>query len=487
MKVERRVGLRFPAKATKLNTIVQFAALVIVAILPGRAIRAQDASASGLQSQLQAQFKLTTIGSDANGVQVLDPGTVLVVQKGGLLGVAPTSAIVCAANFKDRALQSPGGICKAMVTNYSRYLQSGEKVYATKIGVDLKKEKVTVAIIECDSCNGVTEPSSYKSEVAFQFPKGYLEGADAGQVADVINLVFTVDTGETAPQPQAAEQQASAEPPADSPPTQPVQPVPAKSTARPPAPPAQPARANRTAQPPAAPVQAGVSVKDTPLYHLFDKYPYDTKKPFAVQYPRVALTVVSAPPNHSQTQRQDYGGGFVPRDGCFTLRAKLWSSATESQDVGPFQWCSPRDLPKAFQPEARQTITPCDGCAPASVPKGNEVTGSELALQKGVRNRLLYVAGASGSLFANWLDHSQNYAVGADTTGTQRTDGPVPPDLAIPTDPAHNRYYASNSGQFDITSGDGGMVLLMFDIMDLDLNIPADRRVWFVRFLPATE
>src|ERR1700679_42240 len=79
-------------------------------------------------------------------------------------------------------------------------------------------------------------------------------------------------------------------------------------------------------------------VKDTVLYRLFDQYPYDTKKPFALQYPRVALTVVSAPPNHAQLQQHDFGGGFIPGNGCWTLRAKVWSDAKTSQDVGPFQW-----------------------------------------------------------------------------------------------------------------------------------------------------
>jgi hypothetical protein len=99
----------------------------------------------------------------------------------------------------------------------------------------------------------------------------------------------------------------------------------------------------------------------------------------------------------------------------------------------------------------------------------------------------MFVAGASGALFANWLDHEQTFAVGDGTTGTHRTEGPVPPDLAIPTDPAHKRYYASDTGGFSLGSNDGGMVLLMLDTMDLDLNIPADRRAWIVRFVPATE
>jgi hypothetical protein len=234
-----------------------------------------------------------------------------------------------------------------------------------------------------------------------------------------------------------------------------------------------------------APDQQGPGVQDTMLYRLFDKYPYDTKKPFAIQYPRVALTIVSAPPNHAQLQQRDFGGGFIPGDGCWTVRAKVWSSANASQNVGPFQWCSPRDLPKDYQPGARVTIIPCDGCSPQSVPKNNNPTGSAMAMQRGTRNRLLSVAGVSGFQFYEWLSRSRNYAIGADTTGTQRTDGPVPPDAAVPTDVAHRRYFDSSSGQFDVTLNDGAMVLLMFDDMDFDLTNPQDRRVWFVKFEPA--
>jgi hypothetical protein len=222
------------------------------------------------------------------------------------------------------------------------------------------------------------------------------------------------------------------------------------------------------------------------LYRLFDKYPYDTKKPFALQYPRVALTVVSAPPNHAQLQQHDFGGGFIPGNGCWTLRAKVWLDTKASQDVGPFQWCSPQDLPKDYQPDSLVTITPCDGCRSQSVTR-NTPTGSALAMQRGTRNRLLFVAGVSGFEFYEWLSTSQNYAAGADTTGTLRTEGPVPPDCAVPTDVAHKRYFASNTGQFDITLNDGAMVRLIFDAMDYDLSNHQDRRAWIVAFLPAQE
>ena len=236
---------------------------------------------------------------------------------------------------------------------------------------------------------------------------------------------------------------------------------------------------------PTPPYPSGMSVRDTMLYHLFDNYPYDTKKPFAAQYPRVALTIITAPPNHSEGRQFEYAGGSLPKYGCWTLRAKVWSSTRQSQTVGPFHWCSPQDLPKDFLPENRITIVPCDGCGPILVEK-NAPTGSALAAQKSIRNRTTYVAGASGAQLAYYMDHSQSFAVGDDTTGTQRTDGPVPPNLLIPTDPATNRYYASNTGGFDFGTNDAAMVMLMLYTMDFDLSNPQDRRVWIVRYIPAT-
>jgi hypothetical protein len=143
-------------------------------------------------------------------------------------------------------------------------------------------------------------------------------------------------------------------------------------------------------------------------------------------------------------------------------------------------------LPKDYQPDSLVTITPCDGCRSQSVPR-NTPTGSALAMQRGTRNRLLFVAGVSGFEFYEWLSTSQNYAAGADTTGTQRTEGPVPPNCAVPTDVEHKRYFASNTGQFDITLNDGAMVRLIFDAMDFDLSNHQDRRAWVVRFIPASQ
>ena len=81
-----------------------------------------------------------------------------------------------------------------MILKISKLLTVDEKVYVTKIDVKQKEDKVVLTITECDKCNNVQDPSSYKGAIQFQFPKGYLEKADVGQVADVIHQVLAVPT-----------------------------------------------------------------------------------------------------------------------------------------------------------------------------------------------------------------------------------------------------------------------------------------------------
>ncbi|MGA7568896.1 MAG: hypothetical protein WBW53_22780, partial [Terriglobales bacterium] len=75
-------------------------------------LAAQDASQPSLEEQLKAQYKLVKTSADANGLTVVDPGTVLDIQKGGLLGVPPLSLVFCPAKFQDGGLRPPGGLLR---------------------------------------------------------------------------------------------------------------------------------------------------------------------------------------------------------------------------------------------------------------------------------------------------------------------------------------------------------------------------------------
>jgi len=153
---------------------------------------AQGATPS-LLDQLSAQYKLVKVGSDASGLTIIEPGTVLAIQKGGILGVAPSTAVICPAKFENGDLKRPSLICITMVKEASRYFTVGEKVYLTKIDVNTAKGQISLRLLDCDSCNGSQQPAYYKSQLNFQFPKGYLESASVPKVEDTIAQVLTID------------------------------------------------------------------------------------------------------------------------------------------------------------------------------------------------------------------------------------------------------------------------------------------------------
>ena len=149
---------------------------------------AASAQAPSLQEQLAAQYKTAKlVGS---GTSVVEPGTLLSVQKGGVMSLPWRALVLCPAKFQDNVLHPPGGFCVSL----QNYFKKGDKVYPLKVDVDLKKAKITFRVVSCDQCNQVDPPSGFKGEVVFEFAKGYLEKAAAGEVEDTIGQVFAVST-----------------------------------------------------------------------------------------------------------------------------------------------------------------------------------------------------------------------------------------------------------------------------------------------------
>jgi hypothetical protein len=234
----------------KLEMTISVIALVVTAVVPRSLAVGQNAAPPSVQEQLQAQYKSVRMGSDSNGPTVLEEGTVLAIQKGGILGVPSGNPKPCPSKYENSSLKPPSGWCtqgrgeggrrgfgmlKSRIpgannvpdsktnTSDTRYFNKGEKVYSSSIAVDVKNEKISFGIVACDTCNQTSPPTYYKSEVDFQFAKGYLETADVSKVEDTIGEVFAIDTstpGTEAQQPAAQpEQPTQAQPaPAQAPP-----------------------------------------------------------------------------------------------------------------------------------------------------------------------------------------------------------------------------------------------------------------------------
>jgi hypothetical protein len=161
-----------------------------------------QAAAQSLDQQLASQYKLVKMGSDSGGPAVVEAGTILAIQKGGILSVPYAEVNEQATKYQDGAIHSPNallskgfGFAKAKFGRDSttRLMQVGEKVYPAKIDVNPAKDTVTLSIIACDSCNNVDPPTFFKAQVAFVFAKGSLATMQAKQVEDTIAQVFTID------------------------------------------------------------------------------------------------------------------------------------------------------------------------------------------------------------------------------------------------------------------------------------------------------
>jgi hypothetical protein len=180
------------------------------------------AQAPSLQEQLAAQYKVTKMGADTSGAAVVDAGTLLAIQKGGILGVPWTDHSMLTTKYEGGAVHSPNGLMvagkKSILGRFSttqnegqttKLFAKGDKIYLTKLDVNLDKDTVSFAIVACDTCNKTDPPTYNKANVQFVFPHGTLAKASAGDVEDTIGQLLSVsdDTQQGNDQQQSNNQQ----------------------------------------------------------------------------------------------------------------------------------------------------------------------------------------------------------------------------------------------------------------------------------------
>src|SRR5207245_9842977 len=106
----------------RINLSLQVAAGILALIAPCF-LAAQGAPAVSLEEQLSAQYTLVKMGSDSSGPAVVEPGTILAIQKGGILGVPYGNMNMLPAKYQDGALHPPATATSnsdtSMVSNVS--------------------------------------------------------------------------------------------------------------------------------------------------------------------------------------------------------------------------------------------------------------------------------------------------------------------------------------------------------------------------------
>jgi hypothetical protein len=183
----------------KFHRLIPGIVLLAAAIFP----LSLAAQAPTLQEQLAAQYKLVKMGSDTSGYSVVEKGTLLAIQKGGILGVPYSDQSVLSTKYEGGVVHSPNsllskgigfGMGKLGKTQTTHLFASGDKVYPMKIDVNLAKDTVTLGIVACDTCNKTDPPTYNKANVVFQFPHGSLAAASAGQVEDTIGQLLSISS-----------------------------------------------------------------------------------------------------------------------------------------------------------------------------------------------------------------------------------------------------------------------------------------------------
>jgi hypothetical protein len=191
----------------KLDALISGVVLLAVTILP---LSLASAQAVSLQEQLAAQYKLVKMGSDTSGYSVVEAGTLLAVQKGGILAVPFSDKTILTTRYEGGTVHSPNAVAvqarKALFGHFSQtasegqsthLFAKGDKVYPTKIDVNVAKDSVTLGIVACDTCNKTDPPTYNKAQVQFQFPAGSLANASAGQVEDVIGQLLSISSDDS--------------------------------------------------------------------------------------------------------------------------------------------------------------------------------------------------------------------------------------------------------------------------------------------------
>jgi hypothetical protein len=175
-----------------------------------------------LQEQLGAQYKLVKMGSDTSGYSVVEKGTLLAIQKGGILAVPYGDQNVLANRYEGGTIHAPSGLSlmgrKSIMGKFGKEQTThlfavGDKVYPMRIDVNVAKDTVTLGVVACDTCNKTDPPTYNKANVVFQFPKGSLANATAGGVEDIIGQVLSISnddaqqSGDQGGQQQGGQQQ----------------------------------------------------------------------------------------------------------------------------------------------------------------------------------------------------------------------------------------------------------------------------------------
>jgi hypothetical protein len=125
------IGRKEFAMNGKACRTVKGVAVILLGLIPVAIANAQNGGADSLESQLAAKYKVAKVGQDSTGISVTDPGTVLVIKKGGILSVASTNMVVIPSYVKDGQVHSANGNAMAGVSKLLKWKNVSDPTCST--------------------------------------------------------------------------------------------------------------------------------------------------------------------------------------------------------------------------------------------------------------------------------------------------------------------------------------------------------------------
>jgi len=176
------------------HRLVRFSCLLLLFIFSAAFAYGDDWKKS-LGKSLKDMYALTKTGgwggSDRNVIK--EAGTVLVIQKEGIVGDKATDMTYTPTKVREGKVSQTSSLLNSKSNQYT--FKPGDRVYL--FDIDVKDSEIWFWFVSCDAYSitkgGDTRQTRYKGIVIYQFAKGYLETADLQKIKEEITSVLVTE------------------------------------------------------------------------------------------------------------------------------------------------------------------------------------------------------------------------------------------------------------------------------------------------------
>lgn len=175
------------------------------------------ADESGLAEALRQHYKLASPRLSVNGDSTIEPGTILVVRKEGIVSFGDKDASyasLCPSEVEDGAVRAPRNpACTTLAPASRRLLKPSERVCLTAIDVAESLDTVSLFLATCNPSDLAHASGTNRAVVVFHFPKRSQAKITASKVEAVIGESLSENGADTPPPPDPVAAQAQLPPP----------------------------------------------------------------------------------------------------------------------------------------------------------------------------------------------------------------------------------------------------------------------------------